>query len=461
MLLRSNIIVTKGDGFLSADDLPGQLLLQVILILLNAVFASAEIAVISIRDISLKQMALSGDKRAVRLAKLTEQPTTFLSTIQIGITLAGFLGSAFAANNFSYFLVKWAMDIGIGLSPATLDAVSVILITLILSFLTLVFGELVPKRIAMKRPEKLAMAFANLIYGLSIVLRPVVKLLSFSTNIMLRLFRIDPNDNAERVTEEEILMMIGAGTESGTIDQTEMTMIENIFAFDDITAEDIMVHRTDVHILWKSDSVEEWEHSFQNSNHSRMLVCDDDVDDVVGVMSLKDFYTAVRKGVADTEELSTYAKPAYFVPESVKVDLLFRNMQRTKNQFAVVVDDYGGVSGILTMSDILEEIVGDLNDDPENGDELDVIPLGENKWRIRGITPIEDLENLDLGEIDEDYETIGGLALGLLGELPEEGDAVPELEYNGLKIQVAEIRGRRVEWVDITATQPQYSERPE
>jgi putative hemolysin len=434
---------------LSSDGLPGQLLLQAVLILLNAIFASAEIAVISLNDIALKQSADLGNKKAVRLVKLTEQPSRFLATIQIGITMAGFLGSAFAADNFSDYLVNLAVNAGVGLSPKVLNTISVIVITLLLAFITLVLGELVPKRIAMKKSETLAMALSGFIYFISKIAGPIVSLLTSTTNVLLRLFGIDPNDNKEEVTEEEILMMVGAGTESGAIDLQEKAMIENIFAFDDTIAADIMTHRTDLHILWKSDTLEEWERTFQNSNHSRLPVCDNDIDDVIGIMNLKDFYTAVRKGINDVEELCTLIKPAYFVPETVKIDLLFRNMQRTKNHFSVVVDDYGGVSGIITMSDILTEIVGDIGDDPDK-DSLDVITLGENKWRVRGITPIEDLTQIPFGDLDDDYETVGGLALGLLGELPDEGEEIPDLEINGLILRVTEIRGRRVEWVEIT-----------
>jgi putative hemolysin len=434
---------------LSADGLPGQLLLQAVLIFFNAIFASAEIAVITLNDLQLRQMANQGDKKAIKLVRLTDQPSRFLATIQVGITMAGFLGSAFAADNFSGHLVYLAKSMGIGLPDNVLKTISVILITLLISFVTLLLGELVPKRIAMKKAESLAMGLAGFIYFVSIVAKPVVSFLTICTNLLLRLFGINPNDNHERVTEEEILMMIGAGTESGAIDQQEKAMIENIFAFDDMTAADVMVHRTDVNILWESDTLEEWERSFQNSNHSRMPVCGEDVDDIIGIMHLKDFYTAVRKGITDVSELCTLARPAYFVPETVKIDLLFRNMQSSKNHFAIVVDDHGGVSGIITISDILSQIVGDIGDGPDE-DSLDIIPIGENKWRVRGITPIEDIKDIPFGDIDDDYETVGGLALGLLGELPEEGDEIPELEINGLKLQVAEIRGRRVEWVDIT-----------
>ena len=442
---------------MSADGLPGQLILQAVLIFFNAIFASAEIAVISLNDLALKQMAEQGNKKAKRLVRLTDQPSRFLATIQIGITLAWFLGSAFAADNFSEHLVALMKNAGIGISESILKTISVILITILLSFFTLLLGELVPKRIAMKKSESLAMALSGFIYFISIIAKPVVSFLTVCTNFIIRLFGINPNDTHEKVTEEEILMMVGAGTESGAIDQQEKTMIENIFAFDDIIAADIMVHRTDVNILWKSDTLEEWERSFQNSNHSRMPVCDKDVDDVIGIMYLKDFYTAVRKGITDVSELCTLLRPAYFVPETVKIDLLFRNMQRTKNHFAVVVDDHGGVSGIITMSDILGELVGDIGESPEDGS-LDIIPLGENRWRVRGITALEDIDMIPFGDLTDEYDTVGGLALGLIGELPEEGDEVPEIEINSLKLKVTEIRGRRVEWVEITRMPDEASE---
>jgi putative hemolysin len=424
------------------------LLLQAVLILLNAVFASAEIAVISLNSVALKQSAGLGNKKALRLVKLTEQPSKFLATIQIGVTLAGFLASAFAADNFAKYVVEIAINLGIDLPINVLNTIAVILITLLLSFLTLVFGELVPKRVAMKKAESLAMALSGFLYFISVIAKPLVSLLSGTTNFFVRMFGIDPDDNEERVTEEEILLMVGAGTESGTIDVQEKAMIENVFAFDNTIAGDIMVHRTDLNLLWRTDTLEEWERTFQNSNHSRLPVCDNDVDDIIGIMYLKDFYTAVRKGITDVEELCTLIKPAYFVPETVKIDLLFRNMQRTKNHFAVVVDDYGGVSGIITMSDILGEIVGDIGEDDD--DTLDVIVLDDSKWRVRGITQFDDLEMIPFGELDEDYETVGGLVLGLLGELPEEDEDIPDLQFNGLNLKVTEIRGRRVEWVEIT-----------
>jgi putative hemolysin len=424
------------------------LLLQAVLILLNAVFASAEIAVISLNSVALKQSAGLGNKKALRLVKLTEQPSKFLATIQIGVTLAGFLASAFAADNFAKYVVEIAINLGIDLPINVLNTIAVILITLLLSFLTLVFGELVPKRVAMKKAESLAMALSGFLYFVSVIAKPLVSLLSGTTNFFVRMFGIDPDDNEERVTEEEILLMVGAGTESGTIDVQEKAMIENVFAFDNTIAGDIMVHRTDLNLLWRTDALEEWERTFQNSNHSRLPVCDNDVDDIIGIMYLKDFYTAVRKGITDVEELCTLIKPAYFVPETVKIDLLFRNMQRTKNHFAVVVDDYGGVSGIITMSDILGEIVGDIGEDDD--DTLDVIVLDDSKWRVRGITQFDDLEMIPFGELDEDYETVGGLVLGLLGELPEEDEDIPDLQFNGLNLKVTEIRGRRVEWVEIT-----------
>ncbi len=241
------------------DHLPSQLLLQVVLIALNAVFASTEIAVISLNDALLARKAESGSKKARRLSKLVQQPTRFLSTIQIGITLAGFLGSAFAADGFSKYLVDWLLDLGVAIPEKTLNSIAVVIITLILSYFTLVFGELVPKRIAMKKAESLAMLVANFIYVLSKIAAPFVWLLTASTNVVLRILRINPQEEEEEVTEEEIRMMVDIGSEKGTIDPQEREYIENVFELDNKSAADIMTHRTDLQVLWADDPLETWE----------------------------------------------------------------------------------------------------------------------------------------------------------------------------------------------------------
>ena len=271
------------------------ILLQVFLILLNAVFASAEIAVISINDAKLAQMAAEGDKRAVRLARLTSQPARFLATIQVAITLSGFLGSAFAAENFSDGLVNWLVSLGVGIPAATLDAIAVVIITLVLSYFTLIFGELVPKRVAMRKAESLALGISGLISAIAKLFAPIVWFLTASTNAVLRLLGIDPNAEEETVSEEEIRMMVDVGSQKGTIDHEEKQFIQNVFEFDDLTAGEIATHRTDLTILWLEESMEEWAATIHNSRHTRYPVCGESADDVVGILNAKDYFRLTGK----------------------------------------------------------------------------------------------------------------------------------------------------------------------
>lgn len=333
-----------------------QITVQVVLILCNAVFACAEIAVISMNDNKLAALAAAGDKRAVRLARLTSQPARFLATIQVAITLSGFLGSAFAAENFSDMLVAWVLSLGVRIPAATLDAISVVIITLILSYFTLVFGELVPKRVAMKKAEALALGLSGLISFIAKLFSPIVWMLTASTNLMLRLFGIDPNAEDEAVSEEEIRMMVDVGSQKGVIDRAEREMIQKVFEFDDLSVEEFATHRVEVDVLWLEDSPEQWDTLLRESRHSMFPVCGETADQVVGVLSAKDYFRLADR----TREsvLQNAVRPPYFVPESLRADVLFRRMQQSRNHFAVVLDEYGGVSGIVTINDLLEQLVG-------------------------------------------------------------------------------------------------------
>ena len=266
----------------------GLLILQLVLIALNAIFACAELAVLSINETKLERMADQGDKRAKRLFKLTREPAKFLATIQVAITLSGFLGSAFAADGFSEPLVDWILSLGVNIPRSTLDSIAVVVITLILSYFTLVFGELVPKRVAMKKAEALGLSISGLVSGISIVFKPIVWFLSVSTNAVLRLLGIDPNEADEQVNEEEILMMVDAGSEKGAIDEQERAFIQNVFEFDDLTAEEIAVHRTEVAVLWMEDSMEEWARIIHDSRHTLYPVCQDSADNIIGILNAKD-----------------------------------------------------------------------------------------------------------------------------------------------------------------------------
>lgn len=425
------------------DSLPLQILLQVILIALNAVFASAEIAVISFNDIKLQKAADDGDKRAKKLVKLTAEPTNFLGTIQVGITLAGFLGSAFAADNFSGALVGLLMRTGIAIPESVLNSIAVVIITIILSLVTLIFGELVPKRVAMKKAESLSLALSGLLYGVAKVCRPIVWFLTKSTNGVLRLCGINPHVEEEEVTEEQIRMMLDVGSEKGTIDPEEKTMIHNIFELDDTPLDDVMTHRRDLKILWIEDDVSEWEKTIEEEPHRKYLVCSESVDNVKGVMDIRKFYKALYKG----QNVKSKIEPAYFVPETMNADELFRKMQKLRRHFAVVLDEYGGLSGVVTMSSLLEEIVGSLklSDEPE-----EIVKISDNLWRMDGSVSLDEVsEALDIQLSDDEYSTLAGLILNELNEFPADG-TTPLVETCGLRLQVTDIHDRRIESVNVS-----------
>jgi putative hemolysin len=345
-----------------------QLILQVVLIALNAIFACAEIAVISAKDAKIAALAQEGNRRAIRLERLTSQPARFLATIQVAITLAGFLGSAFAADNFSEALVDWMITLGVKLSPQVLDTIAVVLITLILSYFTLIFGELVPKRLAMKNAEKLALAVSGLVTVISVVFKPIVSLLTASTNGMLRLLRVDPDSEEDVYSEEEIRMMATAGSQQGTIGEEENEFIQNLFEFDDQRAEEFATHRTKMSVLWADGSTDDWEREIFSSRHSLYPVCRDTTDKVVGILDIKDYFALPERSAEAA--MSQAVKEPYFVPDSIKADVLFKRMRDERIRIAVVLDEYGGVTGIVTLSDILELLVGDLNgcDETAEGD---------------------------------------------------------------------------------------------
>ena len=424
----------------------GLILLQLVLIALNAVFASAELAVLSINETKLERMADGGDKRARRLYKLTREPARFLATIQVAITLSGFLGSAFAADNFSDPLVDWLLGLGVNIPRATLDSIAVVVITLILSYFTLVFGELVPKRIALKRAEALGLRISGLVNGISVVFRPIVWLLSVSTNGILRLLGIDPNEVEESVNEEEILLMVDAGSEKGAIDEEEKTFIRNIFAFDDLTAEEIAVHRTDVALLWLEDSMEEWTRVIHDSRYTLYPVCRDSTDNIIGILNAKDYFRLDDKSRETVMERAV--KPPFFVPETIKADVLFRKMKKTRNAMAVVLDEHGGLEGIITLNDLVERLVGDLGEDTA---EPHVERLDENTWAVVGNVELHDIEQaLDVEIGREEVDTFTGLVFGELDMIPHDGEQSIELDFKGLHIHIKEVEEHQISYATVT-----------
>lgn len=409
----------------------------------NAFFACAEIAVISIPDAKLEKLSAEGNKRAVRLRRLTAQPAKFLATIQVAITLSGFLGSAFAADNFSEIIVNALVNAGVKISVSTLQTVSVVLITLILSFVTLVFGELVPKRIAMKKSETLGLAMSTVISFISKIFAPIVALLTVSTNGILRLIGIDPNAKDDEVTEEEIRMMVDAGSENGSIDTEEKELIQNVFEFDDLSAGEIATHRRSITLLWNHESVAEWERTVRKSRHTYFPICDGSIDNVTGVLNAKDFFRL--QNMTKESILKNAVKAPYFVPESAKANVLFENMKKTRNYFAVVVDEYGGLSGIVTITDLLECIVGDIFDDDDPGVQIpDVEPLDSKTWRISGKAPLDDVEKALGLKLECDYDTFAGYVLTVLGSLPEDG-TMTSVSTDRLAIKITSVRDHCIE----------------
>ena len=426
------------------DSIGLMILLQLVLIALNAFFACAEIAVISMNDAKLSRMAADGDKRAIRLARLTSEPARFLATIQVAITLSGFLGSAFAAENFSGVLVDWVISLGVdNISPEVLDSIAVILITIILSFFTLVFGELVPKQIAMRKAESLALGMSGIISTIAILFKPLVSLLTASTNGCLRLLRIDPNAKNDEVSEEEIRMMVDVGSEKGTIDDAEREFIQNVFEFDDISAGELVTHRTEVVMLDVADDMEVWKETIHNSRHASYPIFEENADNIIGVLKAKEYFRLEDKS---RESVMKHAvRDPYFVPATIKADRLFRNMKKGRRTMAVVLDEYGGMMGVITVKDLIEQLVGDYYayDDIEDSDNIKSI--GENTWKIHGSASLEDVsEKLGVSLYAEAFDTFNGLIFYTLGKVPADGDKFT-LEIKNLTVKVVKVQNHMVE----------------
>lgn len=424
-----------------------QLLFQAILIFINAVFASAEIAIVSMSDAKLQKMSQQGNRRAKRLVKLTSNPAGFLATIQVAITLSGFLGSAFAAENFSDLIVDWLVGLGVSVNTSTLDTISVIVITIILSYLTLVFGELVPKRVAMRKTESIALGVSGLITVCSKIFAPLVWLLTSSTNLVLRIMGIDPNDDEEEVSEEEIRMMVDVGSEKGVIDISEKEMIQNVFEFDDKECGEFSTHRKEIVALNIEDSIEKWDEIITNNPHTIFPIFKDSIDNVLFVLNSK-IYFRIKDKTKELIKKEACYQPL-FVPESMCIDVLFSQMKKTHNHFAVVLDEYGGTVGIITMNDLLEQIVGDLEIyDTDN--EPDIIELDKNKWQIKGSISLDDVEHkLNIKLPVDEYETFSGYIFGIYCNIPKDGESF-SIETDDLIIDVTEIRLHTVKTCIVT-----------
>ena len=426
-----------------------ELLFLLVLIVLNAFFAASEIALISLNDNKIKLMADDGNKKAIILQKLLGEPSRFLATIQIGITLAGFLASAFASESFADRLVNFIKTLEIPIPENVLKTTAVIVITIILSYFTLVLGELVPKRLAMKKAESISFIVVKPLNLLSIVASPFVKLLTISTNFFVRLFGVDPNADEEHVTEEEIRMMIDVGEEKGTIEENEKEMINNIFEFNNKTVSDIMTHRTNIAALPVDSTITEVTSFFNREKYSRVPIYEDSIDNIIGVMHSKYLIQFLSEG--DNKEnfdLRNFIRQPYFVPTSKRTDELFQELKQNKNHLAIIIDEYGGTAGIVTLEDLIEEIVGNIFDEDDEVEKY-MEKIDDNTFIIQGSLSLDEVqEALGVTLPVDDYETLSGFITGQLGRIPEKGDK-SIVEYEELVFKVEEVKEKKISKIKV------------
>lgn len=419
-----------------------RLVLLIVLIILNGFFSCAEIAVLQVGDTKLKKLAEEGNKDAKILLKLTEDPSRFLSTIQVAITLAGFLSSAFAADSFATPATRLLIKMGVPISESVLSPIVIVVITLILSYVNIVFGELVPKRLAQAYTEKIALSMAPVLQFAAVMFRPFVWLLTVSTNTVMKLMGINPEDIEDKVSEEDIIMMLDEGTENGTIEHQENEMIQNVFEFNDLTVEDVCTHRTDVAMLYYEDSDEVWRKTIYNNRFANYPICGEDDDDVIGILDTKDYFRLEDQS-RDSIMKNAVDKP-FFVSQNMKVSDLFQTMKRERKYYAVVIDEYGGMTGIVSMHDLIEALVGDLQEEDDLPEPEPIEAIGENEWIILGIADLEDVnEALKIDIPTEDADTFGGYIMGIMGTVPDDGSSF-HLETDNLEIDVAYIKNHRI-----------------
>lgn len=418
-----------------------QLIVLTILILINAYFAASEIAFISLNDAKIEKQAKEGNKKAKQIEKMLKTPSRFLATIQIGITLAGFLSSAFASETFADKIAPYLYNMIPAISLGVWKSISIIFITIILSFFTLVFGELVPKRIAMKHYEKISFATIGVIRTISIITAPFVKLLTSVTNGISKIFGVGENEE-ETVTEEEIKMMVDQGEESGTIKEDEKELINNVFEFNDITVSEIMRHRKDIFAVDINISTDELleELSKEEYRYSRIPVYDETIDEIKGVLYVKDILKNINK---KTFKVKNVIKDAYFISQNRLINEVFKELQKNKKQLAIILDEYGGTAGIVTMEDILEELVGDIYDEYDK-EESEYEKIDENTYILSGSMPIFDVNKLLEADIPEgEFDTISGFLQDKLGRIPDDKEN-PVIETKKVTYKIEKSEDKRI-----------------
>lgn len=437
------------------DSGPGsiglELLLILFLILINAFFAASEIAVLSVNKAKLGHLAEDGNKRAQLILNLTEEPSRFLATIQVGITLAGFLASASAAVSISRGLGGVLKGISIPLISSAADQIAVVVVTVFLSFVTLVLGELLPKRLALKHSEKMALFAAKPIQIVSVGMKPFVKILTSSTNFFVRMFDADAEITDERVTEEEIRMMIDVGEENGVLNETEKEMIDGIFEFDNTLSREVMTPRTDVFMFDVATPLDKIITEILEEGYSRIPVYEDDTDNIIGILYIKDLFAELYKKDLKDISVRELLRTPYFVPETKNTDILFRELQKSKNHMAILIDEYGGFSGIVTMEDLIEEVMGNILDEYDEDYEKDeyIQQLDDNTYLVNGIVGIDEInERLHTKIPDENCDTIGGFVIDLIGNIPEDNDE-DIVEYENLVFKIEKVNEKRIEFLKI------------
>ena len=419
-----------------------QVIVLAILILINAFFAATEIAFISINDAKIEKQAKEGNKKAKQIKKMLREPSKFLATIQIGITLAGFLSSAFAADAFADDLAPMLQNL-MPLGLAAWRNISIILITIILSYFSLIFGELVPKRLAMRNSEKIAFGTIGIVRAISIITAPFVKLLTASTNGVSKLFGISGTDE-ETVTEEEIRMMVDVGEEKGSIKEEEKELINNVFEFNDKVVSEIMIHRKDIYAIDINSDIDNILKELDEYKYSRIPVYEENIDNIVGMLFIKDLLANVKK--KEKVKISKIIREPYFVSENKPIDELFRDLQKNKHQLAIVLDEYGGTAGLVTMEDIIEELVGNIFDEYDE-EEKEFEKIDDNTFLISGSVSIHDLRKILGVEIPEgEYDTLSGYLIELLGRIPSD-DEKPVIETKRVTYKIEDYEEKRILWV--------------
>lgn len=426
------------------------------LTLVNAFFSCTEMAVVSVNKNRMGMLAEKGNKKAKLILKLLEEPTNFLSTIQVAITLSGFFASASAATNFSFVVENWLNPFNI---PYTKE-ISLVLVTVVLSFFTLVFGELVPKRVALQRAESIALFSVKIVYLISKIVLPFIKLLSFSTNLVLKILGVNLENIEEKVSEEEIKSLIEVGQRHGVFNETEKEMITSVLSFDNKIAREIMIPRKNVYSINIDTPLTNYLDELLEEKHSRIPVYQGDKDNIVGILYLKDFIVEARKNGFENVNISSIMKKPYFVLENKNIDVLFKEFQKRKIFMTILVDEYGSFVGIVTMEDIIEEVMGNIQDVYDEEDPL-LEKLSEYTYLVDGFYSLNDL-NTKLGlKIDNDeFDTVSGFVIDLIGRIPEENEKL-QVNYKNLSFQILSVKEKCIDKIKITISPEMVEETSE